>query len=222
MDELKLLLKKKDEMEMEIEGIMNSLGEAGLKGNLVDSEGFPRSDIDIMAIRKLRNRYAVLQTDHKEIMKKIEVGLHELHSHSKPSASTTATSDTSSSLASAAGKSKTATAAGGNGKSNILSDIDPSTMTPMVLVESVSQFSPADEAKLLAGDKVIVFGSVKKSHGTPTSEQNPLGEIVREVERNLGNPIPIIVERGLKFITVSITPKKWTGPGYLGCKLVPI
>ncbi len=218
MDELKLLLSKKDEMEMEIEGIINSLGEVGLKGNLVDSEGFPRGDIDILAIRKLRNRYAVLQTDHKDIMKKIEAGLHELHGRSKPSTTTTAATD-SSSLASASapsGKSKT------GGKSNILSDIDPSTMTPMVLVESVAQFSPADEAKLLAKDKVIVFGSVKKTHGTPTSEQNPLGEIVREVERNLGNPIPIVVERGLKFITLSITPKKWTGPGYLGCKLVPI
>ena len=41
----------------------------GVKGSLVDAEGFPRADIDLFEVRKLRNRLACLQTDHCNIMK---------------------------------------------------------------------------------------------------------------------------------------------------------
>ena len=33
-------------------------GQPGLKGNLVDREGFPRADVDIHNVRILRNRLA--------------------------------------------------------------------------------------------------------------------------------------------------------------------
>ena len=39
-------------------------GNPGLKSPLVDDEGFPRADVDIFECRKLRNRHAILQTDH--------------------------------------------------------------------------------------------------------------------------------------------------------------
>ena len=45
----------------------------------MDKEGFPRSDIDVVEIRTMRNRRACLQTDLRELMKQIEAGLHELH-----------------------------------------------------------------------------------------------------------------------------------------------
>ena len=44
----------------------------GIKGNLIDEDGFPRSDLDIHMIRIQRNRLAHLQTDHNEKMKEIE------------------------------------------------------------------------------------------------------------------------------------------------------
>lgn len=51
----------------------------GINGSLLDSEGFPRADIDIMRVRTLRNRLAHLRTDHKDIMKRIEHLLPQLH-----------------------------------------------------------------------------------------------------------------------------------------------
>ena len=43
-----------------------------MSGPLVDDEGFPRGDIDLYAVRQARNKYACAQTDHMEVMKKIE------------------------------------------------------------------------------------------------------------------------------------------------------
>ena len=54
-------------------------GSPGLKSSLIDNEGFPRDDVDLMEVRKLRNKHAILQTDHKNIMKLIENRLFGLH-----------------------------------------------------------------------------------------------------------------------------------------------
>ena len=54
-------------------------GQPGLNNPLVDGEGFPRADLDIFETRKLRNRHACLQTDYKNLMKKLEAQLFGLH-----------------------------------------------------------------------------------------------------------------------------------------------
>ena len=43
-----------------IDVLDNMNGNPGLKGNLVDYEGFPRADVDIFECRKLRHRHAIL------------------------------------------------------------------------------------------------------------------------------------------------------------------
>ena len=61
------LMKDKDELEkaiMDITDYLTAPGMPGLKGNLIDEEGFPRADLDLIEIRKHRNRLACLQTDH--------------------------------------------------------------------------------------------------------------------------------------------------------------
>ena len=37
----------------------------GLKGPLVDAEGYPRADVDLYRVRTLRGRHATIRTDHK-------------------------------------------------------------------------------------------------------------------------------------------------------------
>ena len=74
--------KRQKEIEDEIIALSECLtapGMPGMKGNLVDSEGFPRADIDIPQVRSMRGRVACLQTDLSAVMKQIEQGLHELH-----------------------------------------------------------------------------------------------------------------------------------------------
>jgi len=43
----------------------------GVSSSLVDAEGFPRGDIDIYHVRSLRNRLAILQTDHRSVMRQV-------------------------------------------------------------------------------------------------------------------------------------------------------
>ena len=66
-EELLKIMKDKDDIEkaiMDINEYLTASGMPGLKGNLVDEEGFPRADLDLFEIRKMRNRLACLQTDH--------------------------------------------------------------------------------------------------------------------------------------------------------------
>jgi len=57
----------------------------GVDTPLVDQGGYPRNDIDVYRARTLRNRFRVLQTDHKEIVEKIEGLLVQLASLKDPS-----------------------------------------------------------------------------------------------------------------------------------------
>ena len=66
-EDLLKLMKEKDDIEksiMDITEYLNAPGMPGLQGNLVDAEGFPRADLDLFEVRKMRNRLACLQTDH--------------------------------------------------------------------------------------------------------------------------------------------------------------
>ena len=62
--ELLKLNDQRDAMEKEMGSIVEVLesmnGIPGLKAPLVDYEGFPRADVDIFEVRKLRNRHACL------------------------------------------------------------------------------------------------------------------------------------------------------------------
>ena len=52
---------------------------------LVDLEGFPRNDLDLVAIRTARNKYVCTQNDHKNMMKKIEFAMTEYYQAVKES-----------------------------------------------------------------------------------------------------------------------------------------
>merc|ERR1711879_408271 len=75
-----------DQMEAEMSSLHEYLtqdGMPGIKESLIDEQGFPRADLDIYAIRKARNRLAGLQTDHMELMKKLEQALFDIHASSR-------------------------------------------------------------------------------------------------------------------------------------------
>ena len=70
---LKGLAKQREKIEDEMETLVDVLesmpGSPGLKQPLVDKEGFPRGDCDLIEVRKLRHQHICLQTDHKTVMK---------------------------------------------------------------------------------------------------------------------------------------------------------
>jgi hypothetical protein len=44
----------------------------GIDTPLVDADGYPRGDVDIYRARTLRQRFQIIQTDHRELMKQTE------------------------------------------------------------------------------------------------------------------------------------------------------
>ena len=69
-------------MEEEIAALQECLeapGMPGMKGTLIDKDGFPRNDVDIPQIRSMRGRISILQTDLSKVMAEMERGLHTLH-----------------------------------------------------------------------------------------------------------------------------------------------
>lgn len=76
LDEYARLTDEKNALEQEITAIADELTSGpnppGLKGPLVDADGFPRGDIDVYRVRHQRHAFAVKQNDHKAVMQRIE------------------------------------------------------------------------------------------------------------------------------------------------------
>lgn len=76
LDEYERLTAEKRKLEDEISAIAEELtsgaNPAGLRGALVDAEGYPRGDIDVYRVRHQRHAFATKQYDHKVVMQRIE------------------------------------------------------------------------------------------------------------------------------------------------------
>ena len=62
--------------------MLSSIG-VGMDKPLVDSEGFPRSDIDVYQVREARNKVACLRNDAADILSQIERSLHDIHAKAR-------------------------------------------------------------------------------------------------------------------------------------------
>ena len=202
---LMTLESRKKELEKELTDIYEFLSTPtatcpkppGVKGPLVDEEGFPRNDIDVHAVRTLRHKRALLQTDYSKLMKEIEDGLHRIHQ--LPRRIQSEDDDVST---------KTRT--------------KPSTTTtrkaiPFAIVKSVVEGSPSFMAGLKANDRIVQFGS---ADSTNHRNLQLVGETVRD---RVGQSISVGVlrEGNKEVITLNLTPRRWHGTGLLGCHIIP-
>jgi 26S proteasome non-ATPase regulatory subunit 9 len=148
-EQLRELIKKKDAAEQEIMALESALtapGGAGLKGNLIDSEGFPRSDIDVPKVRENRHRLAVLRTDYKELMQAIEEGLVAIHAASAGERASEPLPDRLASLQKASIPTERIAAAAAAPAPHSGA---PTAEPPFALVDEVSAGSPAASAGAL-------------------------------------------------------------------------
>mmetsp|Transcript_62651 Transcript_62651/g.149447 ORF Transcript_62651/g.149447 Transcript_62651/m.149447 type:complete len:217 (-) Transcript_62651:153-803(-) len=209
-EEMKGLMVEREALESEIKTLTEFLtedGMPGLDGPLVDKEGFPRADLDVYAIRNARNRLACAQTDHKEVMKKLEQALFALHSNSRvdvprpvAAPSTTAAAESSAELGAA----------------------QAIVMEPFALIDEVSEGSPAAESGLRVGDRVCSFGGVSRQ---ATGDLHAcFAAIAKLVPASEGAQIDLVIKRGdaADVVTVQLRPRKWAGRGLLGCHMDPI
>ncbi|KAG0092449.1 putative 26S proteasome regulatory subunit [Podila epicladia] len=180
---------------------------------LVDSNGFPRSDIDLVAVTTARSNIVKLKNDHKAVMLQIEEALHAVHAEAlaerekkkQEVAQVAAIQDPTSSSTS----STTAhTSHPGSG-----SNTAEAHLTPFAKVNAVAPDSPSKEAGLLQGDKIVAFGTVTAS--TP----NVMPSLSEHVQSRENKPILVKVLRGdaSELHSVILVPRQgWGGRGMLG------
>jgi 26S proteasome non-ATPase regulatory subunit 9 len=137
---------KANEEKMKIEAeisdwksVLDSEGNVGMDGKLVDEEGYPRNDIDIPKVRMARQKIICLSNDHKAIMKKIETILIHLHAQQDNQ-----TEDSNS--------------------SRTAQPMEQDLPEPFAKVEFVNIGSPAHDCGMRAGDLVVEFGTQNNSN----------------------------------------------------------
>ncbi|XP_071698783.1 uncharacterized protein [Rutidosis leptorrhynchoides] len=198
--EIKKLMDKRSDLETEMNIIIERLcqpGGPGLSGNLVDSEGFPRSDIDIPVVRADRNRLAGLRNDHKNITEKITRNIEILHSSRLAPKSSTAMDSGSISQ-------------GVGDMSSSVSSMDVDVSRPFAMLDEITEESPAAEDGLQLGDQIVKFGNVEYG-------DNLLSKLASEARMNEGRPVPLLLMRQGTLINLTVTPRTWRGRGLLGC-----
>ncbi|PKA47733.1 hypothetical protein AXF42_Ash014510 [Apostasia shenzhenica] len=196
------LVEKRESLEVEMNDIIAQLcfpGGPGLSGNLVDAEGFPRSDIDIPTVRAQRARLIALRNDHRDITTKIDENLQLLHSakltRSEPQASRTSDPSTS-----------------GYGSISETSSmvVDLVARVPFAMVDEISDASPAAEDGLQLGDQIMKFGNLVMGDAL-------LARLASEVQSNEDVQIPVVLMRHGTLMSITLRPRQWHGRGLLGC-----
>lgn len=201
------LIARKDNLEAELKALGSVLDSHGvnMQTGLTTFDGFPRSDIDVPQIRVTRARIINLRNDWKDVMSRIEKGLHEHHANLQASEALKAQSAPSSSERDSSTQPAT--------------PIVPET--PFAKVNSVEPGSPANEAGLKTGDLIRRFGEANWSN------HERLKKVGETVQRSLGRPISVRVTRGAdpnaQELDLHLTPRQnWGGRGTLGCHIVPL
>ena len=80
-EQLLKLNTSRNKIESDIKEYMEVLKTQGvdMKEPLVDTEGFPRNDVDVYTIRTARNKIITLENDCRDVMRQIERKLQEFH-----------------------------------------------------------------------------------------------------------------------------------------------
>ncbi|KAK3105800.1 hypothetical protein FSP39_006016 [Pinctada imbricata] len=164
----------------------------GMKEPLIDTEGYPRADIDVYTVRHARHKISCLQNDHKDVMKEIEEELYKIHAEARQKKAESMEEDDGQS-------------AGTSGKEELL---------PFATVDRVDDRSPASNAGLEAGDEILSFGSV-----TCNNFQN-MSNIASVVQHSKDKPLNVKVRRKGKDFNVSLTPQTWNGRELLGYGII--
>ncbi|XP_073307120.1 uncharacterized protein [Primulina huaijiensis] len=206
------LMDKRTAMEEEMNIIIQRLcappNGPGLSGNLLDSEGFPRADIDIPTVRADRHRLSELQNDHKDITDKINQNIQLLHSARLEQTAIVRDSGPTA-LDANVGTSLSVSNPIARDAFNAI-DMDIAVSRPFAMIDEITEASPASEDGLQLGDQIVKFGNVEIG-------ENLLQRLAAEVQKNQSQAMPLVVMRQGALITLTVTPRAWSGRGLLGC-----
>jgi len=197
-DEALKLIEQKKDIEEEMNVYMDVLTTQGvdLRTPLIDNEGYPRADIDVAAVRTARARLIHLRNDLNHITNEIALALENvLAKRDSPKPSTSEPMD-----------------------------VDHADDAPFALVDGVAPSSPAAEAGLRCNDRIVQFDTLNRVN------HDRLQAMPGVLSKNEGHAISVKILRPLSdepdsqlnSMVLSLTPRKWSGRGLLGCHVIPL
>ncbi|KAF7768572.1 hypothetical protein Agabi119p4_7815 [Agaricus bisporus var. burnettii] len=187
------LILKKSSIETEIQSQISILqaNNIDMTTPLVDTEGFPRADINIYAVRRARVRIIELRNDLRDVMNEAGRFLEEVYAKPEPDSS----------------------------MDNQEQGMQQDSLVPFARVDGISPGSPAAEAGMQREDLILKFGNLVKSSFEPPSSLTPLATLVSQNEDK--HIIIRIRRSGeQKYLTLT-PRQGWGGRGMLGCHIVP-
>jgi 26S proteasome regulatory subunit N4 len=210
-----------EETLLECTTFLNAPGRPGVRGSLVDREGFPMFDMDaLLPIREARRKHAETTTDLARIMHEIQQALEDLHQNLRgmwqkqqapfrvraTRVPTTPTYDA-----------QTETEHTGSDRDSD-SHVAAATHTTMpkavgfCRVNEVRAGSPAAEAGLRVNDVIAEFAHLKHSN------HNQLQELPGVVQSafTANAAVSVLVIRDDQQVALSLRPRRWAGAGVLG------
>jgi len=222
------------EIESEIAALLSTLdseGGVGMSEPLVDAEGFPRNDVDLVVIRQARQRVICLRNDHKALMKEIEAELVCIHQRARETGVliTGMDSGTGNDIGGQTDASRTKSEESmDTGETPSSSSSRPSPPPPprhFARIGQVSSGSPAETAGLEANDLLVKFGSIS------TDNFHKLQDLASIVSHSKGVKLDLVVARRngaggtgsgeWEQRQLALIPQTWSGRGLLGCNIVP-
>ena len=194
---------EREKLELEWRSLaeyLNSPGMPGLKGSLVDNDGFPLPNIDHYKVREARQKFNILNNDHTALMNRIETELHNYHANIPPEDLKIRKPD------------QIPISIGVPVQQRLL---------PFAFVSEVADNSPAYEAGLRVNDEIVRFGKVS------IENHEKLQALAHEVRESVNHPIPVKIQRRNAVNervdqTLTLVPKTWQGQGLVGCRFMPI
>ena len=195
------LYKQREGIEKEMALISQRLiaeGMPGLKGSLVDSEGFPISGVDLYAIRSDRQKYAVLKSDHVSITNIIQTELSQILS---PQGGARMEQHQTQEQPEEAKVEVVGVVA--NDRKKVEEKRAP--LKAFAVVDILTPSSPAEVDGLRMHDRVLSF-----------CEATSISDVALLIRNNAGKSFRVQVNRAGKDIELNVTPRKWDGDGLLG------
>ncbi|PWY97743.1 hypothetical protein BCV70DRAFT_202500 [Testicularia cyperi] len=192
------LLQLQKQIETDISRHLSTLtsNDVEMSTPLIDPQGFPLANKDLVAIRMARQRINVLRNDNRALRDRI-AKLLELAMNGQPISESSSASS-----------------------SQQQQQQPPASISPLVAfarVNSVAENSPAQAAGLQSGDKILRFGNIDSTHSQGLGALAAPGVVVD------GTQIRITIQRNSTTSTLFLIPSAgWGGRGLLGCHLLPI
>ncbi|CAE6421787.1 unnamed protein product [Rhizoctonia solani] len=204
------LMAEREQVDQQLQAHISILSSHGadMSTRLVDGQGFPRADMDIVAVRTERVRVIELRNDRTRLTDAIAQALVDVHNNVPTSPAGVKINGVNG----VSGLSPAGTPEPGAASQAL------AQLVPFARVDGVAPNSPAQQAGLQREDLILAFGGLTAPSFSNSSLQ-PLAQLVASHENR---QIAVKVRRNDSEITLGFTPRSgWGGRGMLGCHIVP-